>query len=252
MMLSHKIWQTRFGGRDDVVGTTIRLGGAAYQVIGVLPPLGRPFAEVDGVVGKPLELSDATPQQIQNGVGYFEIYARLRPGVTLEQANEELRTIAANDAREQPARADAENVNAYHEVIDDVAGDLRPAFYALLGAVVAVLLIACANNSLHRRRTTGAAGGAARSRGDDDDRAMGGGWRSGRGARSSGVAGGDASSRGERRSAAGDFVFLHVGFSARAGDGRAAPRGGGVVAWVGRCDGGLAGDPQLVGRCAGF
>ncbi len=147
IVLSHKLWQTRFGGRDEVVGTTIRLGGAAYQVIGVLPPLGRPFAEVDGVVGKPLELSDATPQQIQNGVGYFEIYARLRPGVTLEQANAELRTIAANDAREQPARTDAENVNAYHEVIDDVAGDLRPAFYALLGAVVAVLLIACANVS---------------------------------------------------------------------------------------------------------
>lgn len=147
ILLGHTLWRTRFGGREDVVGTTIRLGGGAYQVVGVLPPLSRPFAEMDGLIGKPLELTDATPQQIQSGVSYFEIYARLRPGVTLEQANAELRSIAANDARAQPARTDAENVNTYHEVIDDVAAEIRPAFHALLGAVVAVLLIACANVS---------------------------------------------------------------------------------------------------------
>lgn len=147
ILLGHALWRTRFGGREDVIGTTIRLGGGAYQVVGVLPPLGRPFAEMDGVIGKPLELTDATPQQIQGGVSYFEIYARLRPGVTLEQANAELRTIAANDARAQPARTDAENVNSYHEATEDVAAELRPAFRALLGAVLAVLLIACANVS---------------------------------------------------------------------------------------------------------
>lgn len=146
VLLSHELWETRFGGRASVVGETIQLNGLSWEVIGVLPPqLSNPFAATEVFAPRVFEVGGLTPEQIQNGAGYAQPIARLRPGVTLEQAAAELKVLSNAYAAEFPTRLDAETRSDPRFLVDSIAGNLRPTFYVLLGSVGFVLLIACAN-----------------------------------------------------------------------------------------------------------
>lgn len=146
VMLSYELWQTRFGGRESVVGETIQLNGQPWQVVGVLPPrLTNPFSQTQIFAPRVFETAGLTPQQVQNGAVYTQPIARLKDGVSLAQANTELAALNRSYTERFGAHLDAQNNAEVRSFAETLVGNLRPTFYTLLGAVAFVLLIACAN-----------------------------------------------------------------------------------------------------------
>lgn len=148
VILGYDIWKTRLGAREDLVGGQVMLNGLPHTVVGILPErLPGPISFIQGVVPRPFEGTGLTPEQIRNGAGYLQVTARLKPGVSYEQADTEVRTIAKRYKEEFPGRLDASNANELRTWAEEVGGQIRPTFLLLLGAVALVLLIACANVS---------------------------------------------------------------------------------------------------------
>jgi putative ABC transport system permease protein len=142
MVVSHEYWQTRLGGRSDVVGTTIKVNGAPRTVVGVMPEgftlAGQKVAFLIPY-GWVIEQLRTAP-----GRGYSYGLARLRDGVTLEQASSEMRTLMLERQKEAP------QVNtAWSAVVvpvhEQMVGPIRPALLILIAAVLLVLVIACVN-----------------------------------------------------------------------------------------------------------
>jgi predicted permease len=147
-IISHELWQGRFGGRDDLVGQPITLNGQPWQVIGITPPqLTPPFRQVQVFVPRVFEVTGLTAAQVENGAGYTQPIARLKPGVSIEQARLELEGISRAYRRELAAKLDAQNTSVPQAYVTFLVGGLEPTFYTLLAAVGFVLLIACANVS---------------------------------------------------------------------------------------------------------
>jgi predicted permease len=145
-LISHELWQTRFGGRESIVGETIQLNGLSWQVVGVTPPhLSTPFAQTQVFAPRVYDVGGLTPTQVQNGAGYSQPIARLKPGVTIAQAAAELGTLGRSYHERFAAKLDANNALDPRDFVGTISANLRPTFYTLLGAVVFVLLIACAN-----------------------------------------------------------------------------------------------------------
>ncbi|HYP29038.1 MAG TPA: ABC transporter permease [Blastocatellia bacterium] len=141
VIISHGIWQRRFGSDREILGKTLTLDGQSYSVIGVMPPqfefLGR---------GSELWVPIAFTQEeaAARGNHYLEVIARTRPGVTREQAQADMSLIAERLQQEFPLT----NTSVGAVVIplhEQIVGDIRPALLILMGAVGFVLLIACAN-----------------------------------------------------------------------------------------------------------
>lgn len=156
-ILSHELWTTRFGQRQSLVGEVIQLNGQPWQVIGVMPPaLSAPFQGVQVFAPRVAEIGGLSPMQVDAGAGYAQMIARLKPGVTREQAQTELTALAAGYKANFAAKLDANNLSVARDYVDSIVGNLKPTFYTLLGAVGFVLLIACANvASLFVARLTG-------------------------------------------------------------------------------------------------
>jgi predicted permease len=145
-ILSHELWQTRFGGRPTLIGETITMNGQSWHVVGITPPrLSAPFAQVQVFAPRVFEVGGLTPAQVQAGAGYSQPIARLRPGVSVKQANQELEALDRAYKQEFPTRLDANNATLPRPYVAALVGNLEPTFYTLLGAVSFVLLIACAN-----------------------------------------------------------------------------------------------------------
>src|SRR5262245_45946958 len=145
-IVSHELWQTQFGSRSDLIGTTITLDGQPWEVVGIMPPrLTVPFAQTQIFAPRVFELPALTIAQVQAGSGYAQPIARLKPGVSIARAQEELAAIAKTSHDRFPTRLDANNATEAQSYVEFIAGGLEPTFYTLLGAVAFVLLIACAN-----------------------------------------------------------------------------------------------------------
>jgi predicted permease len=145
-ILSHELWQTRFGGREGMIGETILLNGTAWQVVGILPPhLSNPFSQVQIFAPRVFEVTGLTPVQVQVGAGYSQPIARLKPGTSLTRANAELAALSKHYGGQFPAKLDAPNLSEARDYNAALTGNLQPTFYTLLAAVAFVLLIACAN-----------------------------------------------------------------------------------------------------------
>jgi putative ABC transport system permease protein len=142
IVLSHEFWQRRLGGRQDVIGLTFSTDGRPQTVVGVMPP---GFT----IVGQKADFLipyGQTPEQLRAVFGRGSSYAiaRLRDGVSFDQASTEMRGIFADLEKEQP------QLNARRTVVllslqEQMVGELRPASFALVGAVVLVLFVACVN-----------------------------------------------------------------------------------------------------------
>ena len=143
LVISHGLWQRRYGGRRDVIGHHVRLNEQPFTIVGVMPPdLDYPRgAEVwqtaqsvpaDGPFG------DAARQEI-------DLIARLEPGVTVEQARIELTALMRRFEAESPQKAPRGLVPVVHSFEEVVVGDVRPALLVLFASVMLVLLIASAN-----------------------------------------------------------------------------------------------------------
>jgi predicted permease len=145
-LLSYECWQTKFGGRESLVGDNITLNGSSYTVVGILPPaLGNPLGNVRLFTPRVYEANGLTTAQVQSGAGYIGVTARLKPGVSLEQARAEMKTLSDNYKTAYPARLDGRHDSTLTPFAEELVGNLKPTFYMLLAAVGFVLLIACAN-----------------------------------------------------------------------------------------------------------
>lgn len=139
-VLTHELWQRRFAGRADIVGSSISLDGDPYTVIGVLPPR----FEFPMLAGAELY----TPlTDIANICGrrciFLRTVARLRPGVTMEEAQQDMAALGDRLAEEQEANR---NITIRLTALrDEIVGPMRLPLLLLLGAVGFLLLIACAN-----------------------------------------------------------------------------------------------------------
>jgi predicted permease len=149
VVLGYGLWQRYFAADRAILGTNIRLNGEQYTVVGVMPPNFSPdeYGELWlpspwGVPTHPL-VPDQDPRQFRDR-SYLEVWARLRPGVTAQQAHAELDTIGRRLEKEYPHSNDKTSVT-FLPLHEYVVGDIRPVLLVLLAAVVFVLLIGCAN-----------------------------------------------------------------------------------------------------------
>jgi putative ABC transport system permease protein len=158
VMLSHALWQSRFGSDQHIIGQAITIDGQSHTIVGVLRPDFKfpdnqfPKFNLELIVPAPLDPSD----QNDFVAHYLNLVGRLQPGVSIEQAQSEVAAIIHN-ARAKFARApDDYGLRAsVASLQEEMVGDTRSTLLILLGAVGFVLLIACANvANLHLARTT--------------------------------------------------------------------------------------------------
>ena len=140
VVLSHGLWQRRFGGQGDVVGQTLRLDTVPYTIIGVLPPWFH-FPERDMDAWAPLRPSEDDRQA--RGPFWLRAVGRLKPGVSLTQAQQEMNAIASRLAGEYPD--DRDLGVALVSLREEFARPFKSALLMLTAAVMGVLLIACVN-----------------------------------------------------------------------------------------------------------
>ena len=139
-VLSYQLWKSQFGGDQQVVGKSIHLDGDAYTVIGVMPPsFDKPESALLWV-----PLVWTAQERAVRGEHSMAAVARLKPGVTVQQAQAQLDGIAARLAEQYPADSAGWGA-AVVPLREETVGDVRRPLLMLFGAVVFVLLIACAN-----------------------------------------------------------------------------------------------------------
>jgi len=143
-VLSDRLWRRKFSADPAALGRAIRLGGTLTTIVGVAPPGFLALGGRQPDLWTPARLRRADSQGRRNWGRDLNSYARLKPGVTVEQADAEMRRIGDQLAREHPEFN--ANWTAYAEPLADTFhGKVRQALWILLGAVGCVLLIACAN-----------------------------------------------------------------------------------------------------------
>jgi len=151
VILGYSLWQRRFGADENIVGKTITLDGDIYQIVGVMGPGTYPARPTTtGQIS-----FDEQAQQYWHPMSFtagwaavrtahvFGVLGRLKPNVSLEQAQAEMNTIGAR-LEQQYAANKGEGI-IVNPIMNEVVGDVRPALLTLMFAVGLVLLIACAN-----------------------------------------------------------------------------------------------------------
>ena len=141
VLLSYALWQRRFGGDQGIVGKSLTLNGESYIVVGVMPARFQ-FPSSDSQAWVPIAFTQEDAGNRNRH--YLEVLARLKPGVSVVQAQSEMSTIAARLQQQYP-QSNTDLGAAVQPLQEHLVGDIRPALLVLLGAVGLVLLIACAN-----------------------------------------------------------------------------------------------------------
>ena len=149
VVLGYGLWKRYFAADPAIVGRDIRLNGEQYAVVGVMPLNFSPDEGGElwlpspwGVPTHPL-VPDKDPSQFRDR-SYLDVWARLKSGVTMQQARAELDTIGRRLETQYPNSNDQTGVS-FLPLHEYVVGDIRPVLLVLLAAVVIVLLIVCAN-----------------------------------------------------------------------------------------------------------
>ena len=138
VVLSYGFWQRRFGGNPNVVGKSLSLGNEPYTIVGVL---GKDFlSDPEADIWVPFQFE---PNSTNHG-HFFQAAGMLRPGITLAQANAQMKLAFAEFHRLYPP-SNPKVGFAVEPLRDAIVGDARKSLLVLLGAVGMVLLIACAN-----------------------------------------------------------------------------------------------------------
>ena len=142
-VLSHGLWQSRYGSDAQIINRDILLNGEKYTVIGVMPA-GFQFFESDVRLWVPIAF--AAEQLANRGGHYLKVVARMKPGVTLDQAQADLAAVMARVAKDHPGETMDGKLGAFAVPLrEEWAGDVSSSLVVLLVAVAFVLLIACAN-----------------------------------------------------------------------------------------------------------
>jgi putative ABC transport system permease protein len=142
-VLTHGLWNRRFGGDVTIVGRTIYLNGAGHTVVGVMPA-GFVFPFRDAEIAVPITLRD-DPRRTDRGANFLRVVARLKPGVTIAQAKADLNTIARQLQKDFPdddARKIGVNLYALQS---EIVADYQQILWTLLAAVGVLLAVSCGN-----------------------------------------------------------------------------------------------------------
>ena len=152
LLLSHAYWQKKFGGDIGVVGRAVEMNDKPHTIVGVLPPIPQYPREND--VYMPTSAcpfraqSERNIQQNRRAFSALQVFGRLKPGVSSEQARSEISTVAQRFTRDNPQVYNP-NVTQFSSTIvglnEELIEDARPILLALLATTTLVLLIACAN-----------------------------------------------------------------------------------------------------------
>ena len=142
VIISDKLWRRQFGARRDGVGSTMRMDGKPFTIVGVAPadlriPGGAEF-------WRPLAFTPAQISDSQRGAQWVGAVARLKPDVTLDQAKSAMASVAERLARDYPRTNNDRQMSAIR-LHDRIVRDIRPALLILFGSVTLVLLVACVN-----------------------------------------------------------------------------------------------------------
>ena len=146
VILSHGLWQRRFAGDERVIGQTVMLDGRSQTIVGVMPE-GFEFPDAETDIWKPMAFEADDLSEDARGSHYLNLIARLKPGVTREQAQADVSLVAAGMQQEHPDHYEA--ASGWGATVvglrDEIVGDTRLILIVLLCTVGFVLLIACAN-----------------------------------------------------------------------------------------------------------
>jgi len=140
VILSYKLWKERFGADREIVGRPIRLDGKPYVVVGVIAP--GPGDRVQNRLYVPLAF---TPEQINHDFHFLLVLGRLKPGITLAQANADMDVVTRHIAAANPASNNGWSASVEPLQNNFLSKETIRGLWLLLGAVAFVLLIACAN-----------------------------------------------------------------------------------------------------------
>ena len=146
-LVSENFWRNRLNSDPQVIGRSVTLNGVPTTIVGVIPnpPVIWFGRDLEVITVKPFDLPGLTKERLMRGVSFLNVLARLKPGVTIEQARAAMPSLQQSYRQERPDNAD----NSWSPVLlpaaEAATGNLRPAFFTLLAAVGSVLLIACSN-----------------------------------------------------------------------------------------------------------
>ena len=149
VLVSYSFWMEKLGGARNAAGQHLSLDSRDYTIAGVLPanfqfaPVGR---AIDIWAPRVFDLNLVTAQQVQSGTGFLIAVARLRPGVSREQAEAEMEVLNQRYRHSYPGRPDTGAlIVAVDDLKSQIVANIRPALLLLTAAVAVLLLIACAN-----------------------------------------------------------------------------------------------------------
>jgi len=145
VVISDGLWKRLFGAERSTVGRTVSLNGESYTIVGVMPPSFRDFWSHDVEIWTPLALTPDYFAADNFTNEWLNLTARLKPGITVEQAAREMHAFAEKLKRDNPGSFPDRWTLAVTSLDQIATGEIRPALLVLLGAVGFVLLIACAN-----------------------------------------------------------------------------------------------------------
>jgi predicted permease len=159
IILSDAIWRTIYGGDANILGKIVKLNGESYIIVGVMPRgFTFPFGDADPHVWLPKVIGTKDMVRTPNTTPNYGVIARLKPDVSLDRAESELKVIQSDVAKDYTDPYDRERISSIKlQRYDDtlVESDLRKALLALFGASCVLWLIACVNGtSLMLARST--------------------------------------------------------------------------------------------------
>jgi predicted permease len=146
-IISYGLWQRHYGGSPAAIGRPLVFEGNSYAVVGIVPP-GFRLAWLEPDVFTPIGQNTQAYMQRRDAHPGIDVWARLRPGATLEEAQTELAVIGRRLASQYPKTNTGRGFVARplrQELVVELVGDARGTLWLLLGAVSLVLLIACVN-----------------------------------------------------------------------------------------------------------
>jgi predicted permease len=146
-VVTENFWRKRLGSDPGVIGRSVALNGVATTIVGVLPnvPISWFGRDAEVFIATPFDNPNTTKDRLMRGFSFMRCIGRLKPGVTIQQAQAAMPALEQSYRAQHPETADCTWTSTVISANEDVTGDLRPAFVTLLIAVGAVLLIACSN-----------------------------------------------------------------------------------------------------------
>ncbi|HKV40423.1 MAG TPA: ABC transporter permease [Blastocatellia bacterium] len=139
-LIGYDLWKTRFGGKTDVLGHTLRINEETYSIIGVM----RPGFSISSSAQEVEQVCTPLTRDPDRGHGFLNVIGRLKPKISISQAQAEMNAITSRLSQQYPGLNKGIGANI-QSLVDATVGDVRTGLWILLGVVVVVLLIACAN-----------------------------------------------------------------------------------------------------------